>query len=276
VFREWPLGANVGEAERMVKLASERSVRTAVGLQARSDAIWRHARDLIEQGFIGEVLGAHMVSISQAISDRGEGRIWQGRRTNGANTLTIAAGHAIDALCFVLGEFTEVSARLATTITEWRNTDTGGTLEVDSPDWINVSGVLERGAQVSFHVATVPSNPSGNRFEIYGREGTLVLSGGSANVGPNQLRGARGQDPLAVLDVPTSELDAESDAVPDGPPRNVGRAYARMAQAFASGSDFQPDFAHALRRHKLIDAIERASAEGRSIRVAEPPVAVSA
>src|SRR5439155_2338210 len=122
---------------------------------------------------------AKLSGVSQAVTRRGEGRIWQGDRRNGANTLTIAGGHAIDALCLVLGEFEEVSARLATRITEWRNTDTGETMKVDSPDWISVSGRLDGGAEASFLVTTVPFNPSGSRFEIYGRAGTLVISGGT-------------------------------------------------------------------------------------------------
>ena len=58
VFCEWPLGATVAEAEEMANLAHERGLRTAVGLQARSDPSIRHARDLIAQGYIGEVLTA--------------------------------------------------------------------------------------------------------------------------------------------------------------------------------------------------------------------------
>src|SRR5215216_5850374 len=140
VFCEWPLGASVAEAEDMATLARERSVATAVGLQARSDPAFMYARELVQQGHVGDVLAARMSAVSQAITWRGEGRIWQGDRRNGANTLTIAGGHAIDALCFVLGEPEEVSARLATRITAWHNTDTGGTMQVDSPDWISVSG----------------------------------------------------------------------------------------------------------------------------------------
>ena len=37
VFCEWPLGATLAEAEEMAELARERGLRTAVGLQARSD-----------------------------------------------------------------------------------------------------------------------------------------------------------------------------------------------------------------------------------------------
>src|SRR5690242_12176322 len=58
VFCEWPLGANVAEAERMANLARERSLQTAVGLQARSDPALMYARELVQQGHIGRVLSA--------------------------------------------------------------------------------------------------------------------------------------------------------------------------------------------------------------------------
>ena len=263
-FCEWPLGATLAEAESMAKLAG--SLPTAVGLQARSDPVFMHARELVREGYVGEVLSAHCSAVSQAVTRRGLGRIWQGDRRNGANTLTIAGGHAIDALCFVLGEFEEVSARLATRITEWHNTDTGETMKVDSPDWISLSGRLVDGAEVSFLVATVPTSPSGTRFEIYGREGTLVISAGSANSGPNQLQGARGNEPLAPVETP-ERFSLVPDGTPPGAPRNVAQAYVRLARAMSAGERFEPDFAHAVTRHRLIDAIERSSAEGRTVRL---------
>jgi predicted dehydrogenase len=266
VFCEWPLGATVAEAERMADGAASRSLSTAVGLQARSDPTLMFARELVHQGQIGEVLSANFTYVSRAITRRGAGRIWQGDRRNGANTLTIAAGHAIDALCFVLGEFEEVSARLATTIPEWHNTDTGATMRVDAPDWISVSGRLAGGVQVSFLVTTVPSGPSGNTFEIFGRDGSLSISGGSVNSGPNHLSMARGGDPLAPIDTPERFSLIPSD-VPTGPPRNVAQAYTRLADALTTGQPYTPDFAHAVTRHRLIDAIERSSADGKAVRV---------
>jgi predicted dehydrogenase len=263
VYCEWPLGRNAAEAERMATLAAERSLRTIVGLQARSDPSVRYARELIEQGFVGEVLNVSQRSVSQAVTERGNGRIWQGDRRNGANTLTIAGGHAIDALCYLVGEFATVSASLATKVTQWHNTDTGETMTVDSPDWIAVNGRTVGGAEVSFLTATVPFNPSGNRLEIYGTEGTLVISGGSLNLGPNKLEGARGRDALAVMEPPARLVLAPPD-VPNGPPRNVAAVYARYA---AEGESFQPDFAHAVKRHKLIEAIEQSSAESRTVEV---------
>jgi predicted dehydrogenase len=266
VFCEWPLGASLAEAEAMANLAGACSATTAVGLQARSDPTFMYARELVQQGSIGEVVSARMSAVSQAVTRRGAGRIWQGDRRNGANTLTIAGGHAIDALCFVLGEFEEVAARLATRITEWRNTDTGATMRVDSPDWVSVSGRLGGGAEAAFLVTTVPFSPSGHRFEIYGRDGALVISGGSPNNGPNQLHGARGDEPLTALEVP-ERFTLVPQSVPPGPPRNVAQAYARLARALTAGERFEPDFAQAVTRHALLAAIERAAAEGRAVRV---------
>jgi predicted dehydrogenase len=250
----------------MAHLAAARSLRTAVGLQARSDPTLMHARELVQQGYIGEVLAVNASFVGRAVTERGVGRIWQGDRRNGANTLTIAGGHAIDALCFVVGELEEISARLATRITEWRNTHTGETVRVDSPDWISLSGQVGGGAEVSFLCSTVPSGPSGNRMEIYGREGALVISGGSPNVGPSQLHGARGGEALAAIETP-ERFALVPEGTPAGAPRNVAQAYARLARAMAEGERFEPDFAHAVKRHRLLAAIERSAAERRAVRL---------
>ena len=139
-------------------------------------------------------------------------------------------------------------------------------MQVDSPDWISVSGRLGQGAEVAFLAATVPTGPSGNRFEIYGREGTLVISGGSANVGPSVLHGARGEEPLAPIEVP-ERFTLVPEGTPTGPARNVAQAYARLARAMAGGEPFDTGFEHAVTRHALIAAIERSSAEGRTVRL---------
>jgi predicted dehydrogenase len=266
VFCEWPLGANLAEAEEMARLARERSLKTIVGLQARSDPAIRYAADLIREGHIGEVLTAHLSTVAQAQLQRGPGRIWQGVRANGANPLTIAGGHAIDALCAVLGEFAEVSARVSTRIPEWSTLE-GKAVSVDAPDSINVIGRLASGAEVSVNVATVPSNPGGNRLEIYGREGALVIrADGSLNIGPSQIHLGKGKEAMAPMPVPP-KYRVVPDGTPGGPPANVAQAYVRLADALRAGRPFDVDFDLAVRRHTLIDAIERSSATGRSVRL---------
>jgi len=266
VLCEWPLGASLAEAEEMAGLARQRSLKTIVGLQARSDPAMLYARDLVQGGHIGEVLTASLTTAVPAVLQRGPGRIWQGVRANGANTLTIAGGHAIDALCAVLGEFAEVSARVSTRIPEWR-TPEGTPVPVDAPDSITVIGRLAGGAEVSVSVAAVPSNPGGNRMEIYGREGALVIrTEGSFNIGPSQVHAGRGKEPMVSMPVP-SRYTLAPEGMGPGPAFNVAQAYARAADALRGGGSFDVDFNLAVQRHTLIDAIERSAATGRSVRV---------
>jgi predicted dehydrogenase len=263
---EWPLGRTLAEAEEMAGLARQGALPTIVGLQARSDPAILYARDLVQGGYIGEVLTANLSTAAQAVLQRGPGRIWQGIRANGANTLTIAGGHAIDALCAVVGEFAEVSARMSTRISEWRTLE-GKPVAVDAPDSINVIGRVVGGAEVSVNVAAVPSNSGGNRMEIYGREGALVVrADGSLNIGPSQVHASKGKEAMASMPVPAKYRIAP-DGTPGGPPYNVAQAYARAADALRGAGSFDVDFNVAVRRHKLIDAIERSSATGRSVKV---------
>ncbi len=264
VLCEWPLGKNLAEAEEMAGLARQRSLATIVGLQARSAPAIMYARDLIREGYIGEVLTAHLSCVVQAQLQRGPGRIWQGVRANGANVLTITHGHAIDALCAVLGEFAEVSARVSTRIPEWR-TPEGKPIPVDSPDSINVVGRMVSGAEVSVNVAAVPSNPGVNRIEIYGREGALVIhADGSFNTGGSQVHAGKGKEPMVAMAVPAKYKFAPEGTLA-GQPYNVAQAYARAADALRGGGSFDVDFNLAVQRHRLIDAIERSSATGRSV-----------
>ena len=267
VFCEWPLGANLAEAEEMANEARERGVRGIVGLQGRSDPAVRYARDLVTRGEIGEVLTANLSIMAPAVLERGAGRIWQRERTNGANTMTIAGGHGIDAMCTILGEFAEVSARAVTRITKWHDTDIGQDVEVDSPDSISIAGRLLSGTEVAVQVAAVPIGATGTRLEIYGRDGVIVLtSGGALSTGPNRMFVARGKDALAETQVP-DEYVVVPEGTPAGPPRNVASGYARLADVWGSTDAFEPDFDVAVTRHKLIDAIERSSSTGQSVRL---------
>jgi predicted dehydrogenase len=264
VFCEWPLGATLAEAEEMAGLARQRALKSIVGLQARSDPAILYSADLVQSGHIGEVLTANLSVAAPAVLQRGPGRIWQGVRANGANTLTIAGGHAIDALCAVVGEFAEVSARLSTRIPEWRTLE-GKPVAVDAPDCITVIGRLVGGGEVSINVAAVPSNAGGARMDIYGRDGALALrTSGNFNIGPSQVHVGKGKEAMAAMPIPPKYVVAPAQT-PAGGAYNVAQAYGRAADALRGNGTFDVDFGLAVQRHTLIDAIERSAATGRSV-----------
>jgi predicted dehydrogenase len=130
-------------------------------------------RELVAAGFVGEVMAVHVSLMREGVLTRPSHRTWQRDAELGANTLTIAYGHTVDAMRFVAGDFRRVSAVVATEAKQWLDTGTSTLPDVTSPDNVLVSGRLANGAVGSVHVAAIPFAGSGYRMEIYGREGTL-------------------------------------------------------------------------------------------------------
>jgi predicted dehydrogenase len=199
---------------------------------------------------------------------RGIDRAWMADRKMGANTLSISTGHAIDALCFCVGEFKSVSALSTTQVPVWETSEPGQTVDVSAPDNVLISGVLTNGAVASVHVATVPWHGSGWRLEVYGREGTLIASSEQmVQYAQIRLQGGQGEDQeLQELYIP-NRLTWVSGDVPKGPPFNVSQMYQRLGEAIRENQNVQPDFDLAVKRHRLLDAIQRASDQGATVQV---------
>ena len=173
-FTERPLGRATAEAIEMADAARQQGVRTAVGLQARANPAIVHLRNLVADGYVGQVMTCHVRLMREGVLSRVSGRTWQRDNELGANTLTIACEHTIDALCSVVGEFADVAAVVSTQATTWHETDTGRGLPVTSPDNVLVSGNLESGSVAAVQIGSVAWAGSGYRMEIYGEEGMLV------------------------------------------------------------------------------------------------------
>ena len=269
VYCEWPLGANLAQAEEMAALARAKGVRHMVGLQARSDPSLLRLQELVEENYIGEVLACNMTMFLPGLLQRGLDRAWMADRDNGANTLTIAAGHAIDALCFCVGELEELSAQSAVQVPAWDTPEQSGAITVTAPDNVMVNGVLSNGAVASVHVATVPWHGTGWRLEVYGRAGTLVASSEQmVQYAQIRLQGGRNQDG-ELKDLPIPErLTWVPGEVPLGAPFNVAQMYRLLGQSIQEGNTAQPDFDLAVRRHRLLDTVQRASDQGVRQKVA--------
>jgi predicted dehydrogenase len=267
VYTEWPLGRNTAEAQEMAELAQAKGVRNMVGLQARAAPALLYAKELVESGYVGEVLSCHVSRIQDGLLERTSDRSWQRDKDMGANTLTITCGHTIDALRFVVGDFSNVSAVVSTQAREWLEVDTQQKVGVTSPDNILVSGKLANGGVASVHVASNPWAGSGYRMEIYGRDGTLAVSSEeSPNHDGMRLQGARGGNVLEDLEVP-GKYTYVLEGMPRGAPYNVGQMYYQFGQGIRSGENCQPDFNAAVELHRFLDSIQEASAQGREVAV---------
>jgi len=269
VYTEWPLGRTTAEAEELTALAQAKGVQTAIGLQSRVSPTLLYIRELLETRYVGEMLSCHVTAMRDGALERPSIRTWQRDASLGANTLTIATGHVIDALRFVAGNFARVACLVTTQARQWYETDTKQMVPVTAPDNVLVSGQLARGAVASVHAAAVPWAGSGFRMEIYGREGTLVATGSVSSQRGETLRlqGARGSHALSDLEVPERFVYVPAD-FPRGDPFNVGQMYALFAEAIHTGQSRIPTFDTAVELHRFIDTIQQASDTGRELPVA--------
>ena len=270
VYTEWPLGRTTAEAEELAALARAKGVQTAVGLQSRVSPALLHMKALIEEGYVGEVLSCHADCMRDGALERPSTRNWQRDVSLGANPLTIANGHVIDALRFVVGDFARVSCMVTTQAKQWLETDTGKMVDVTSPDNILVSGKLERGAVASVHVAAVPWAGGGFRMVIYGREGTLVATGNVSSQRGDMLRVQGAQRSHALSDLPLPDhYTWVPPEFPRGDPFNVGQMYSLFAEAIRTGKPQPrlPTFDTAVDLHRFLDTIRQSSDAGRELEV---------
>src|SRR6266436_9455487 len=172
VYCEWPLGRDLDDARAMAALAGEKGVRTVVGLQARQAPAIEFVQELLRDGYVGEALSTTMVGLSVPGDVVGQPNAYMLDRANGANVLTIAVGHSLDILNYVLGEFAELSAvsdlrRPLITIKE-----TGEQIVKTAADQIAVIGTLTSGATASVHIREAVAGGTGFLWEINGTDGT--------------------------------------------------------------------------------------------------------
>jgi predicted dehydrogenase len=266
VYCEWPLGRDLDDARAMAALAADQGVHTVVGLQARQAPAIEYLQELLSERYVGEVLSTTMVGLSVLGDVLVQPNAYMLDKANGANALTIAVGHSLDTLSYVLGEFADLSAvsdlrRPLITIEE-----TGEQIVKTAPDQIAVIGTLLSGATASVHVREAVAGGTGFLWEINGTDGTLRITADAAypEIYPLTVWGAQGQDELAELAVPAALTQKwpTLTGIEGAPAYNVGRAYAAFAADLDNGTHTVPDFADAVRRHEVIAAIERSAASG--------------
>lgn len=269
VFCEWPLGRTLDETETLAGLAREKGVVAVTSTQTRVAPPMRLLADLIDSGYVGEILSTTMV---------GWGRIWGATiddlktdgylldKVNGATMFTIPFAHTLAAMRDVVGDVSEVSAILDTRFKEVRSTETGQLVPMDAPDQILVTGRLASGAPFSIHYqGGEPRGVDGFVWDIHGTEGDLRVTGatGHTQIVPLSIVGAQGQTrTLAPISVPDDGVALEDDMT-----GNIARVYQRLANDLRAGSHTAPNFDDAVALHQTLAAIEEAARSGGRVTV---------
>jgi predicted dehydrogenase len=262
VYCEWPLGRNLAETEALAAHARKAGVRTAIGLQSRAAPEVVYLRELVRQGYVGEVVSTSIL---------GTGMLWAGavdeanaftaERSNGVNMLTILCAHTVDAMCWSLGEFAHLHANIGNRRHSTRVIETGEVIPMTSPDQIVFGGMLEGGIAAGVQYRSGISRIGQLNWEVHGTEGELRIVAESGHVGMlgRTLWGGRGDDQTVSQITVPPEFHGLAPEAPSGLSYNVAQTYANFAHDLREGTKFCPGFEDSVLRHRMLDAVERSS-----------------
>ena len=287
VYCEQPLGISTSEARAMTVLAKQAGVRTVIGHQSHYEPATLHMAELVREGYIGRPLSFnHTYFVGNYIVPRPSHRQWLFDADMGGHP-GYRSGHSLDRLHSVLGrDVTSICADMAVQVPERIAVDTGGVIrsnQVDSMNYLlrmdaKTGGCIMGTMQTSF----AAWYGTGNRFEIYGTEGMLMLATGATPAwdkqtgegdpsrGELKLYGAhanirqyianptppeRLQNQYREIEIPQRHFYVQGMERGRGA-YLVAQTWHAFAQAINNGHECAPRFRDKLKIHRVWDAAE--------------------
>lgn len=178
ILCEKPLARTAKEAASMLDAVTKAGVKHAVAFNYRFVPAVRLARDLIEQGRLGQIYHFRAVYLQEWIMPHyGTPHIWRlDKSLAGSGALGDLGAHSIDLARFLVGEPRRVSAETQTFIKE-RPDSSGVMKKVDVDDAFVATVEFENGAIGSFEASRYAGGRKNyNSFEINGEKGSIVFN----------------------------------------------------------------------------------------------------
>lgn len=268
VYCEWPLTPSKALSQELMELAKAKGVRHIVGLQRRLGPDYRYVRDLLRDGYIGELRSVRLhISVEYFQKERMASLYYTIPPENFSSLLSIYGGHFFDAVFTMLGHPDSVSALTLNQFKEVTLIETGEVLKHTTADQIVMSGQFANGAVLSVHIEAGKRNNYGMQLDLTGSAGDLKISnttsfGNAFNV----IEGAQGDSqPMQVLDIPEAYNWLPASDL-GGSQLELANLYAAYARDVREGTSLAPTFADALVMHELMERIEQSNRDG--VRVA--------
>jgi len=268
VLCEKPLAADYASARAAADAARAAGVPNAIGFNYRRLPALSLMRQMVAEGAVGDVLLWRGTWLSDEFLDPGIPFDWRFERRMGASTIADLGAHLVDLALWIVGEIEEVAAQ-SETFTRERS---GRSVDVDE-----ASSCLVRfagGARGTFELARVCARRPCDFFvEVNGTRGTLRFEyprlnelwyGDAADddrlYGLRRIRAEHSSHPYAA------------DWWPIGQGVGYGTSFANQAadllERWPAGR-WDPDLEQGARVQAVCEALERAAAERRFVRVDE-------
>ncbi len=164
VYLEKPLTVHENEAEELIRLAGERGLTLAVAENTRFVDAYLSAERIVRSGRLGEIRQVRGFIPDQIIDEWAEEPDGWKTQPHGAAAIEDCAPHMLLLLLWLFGEVESLQAIALRYVPDVALDNLG-----------IIAGRLVTGTLFSFEFSSVTEYPRGERVEIYGSEGTLLI-----------------------------------------------------------------------------------------------------
>ena len=262
VLCEKPMAMNLHEARQMWRRARRTHLVYMIDHELRFNPARRHIKTLIDEGFIGRLRHVQ-VTLSLSYRSTAEMRPWDwwADKKRGGGILGAVGSHQIDLLRWWFGEITEARGHLETFIKTRPMPESLEPRKVTADDFCCFWVKFANGGLGSVQLSSVARHASQARIEIYGDQGSMILSDEKLFVG-----GHKG----ALVEVTDLEPLPVVPGMPEGVfPRSFALLSQYMIEYMCQGKwpAIGATFYDGMRCQAVMDAIRRSSKSGRWVKV---------
>ena len=205
VLIEKPLAVDTVQCASLIALAAEQGLTLGVAENTRFVAAYQRVKQAIDDGLIGEPRLARTFIYGSEVRRLSDPTLWKGRsKGSGGGTIIDSGPHSFYLLRWLLGEFETVQALSHKLV---------AASEVE--DHAIVAGRLSSGALYSTEYTFTAEIPWGERLEVYGSKGSLIVDQ-MQDPPVRYFRGAQDHAPEPLEGVAYDPLGWKTTSIADG------------------------------------------------------------
>jgi len=274
VYCEKPLALDVRESATVAEAAKRAGVCNAIGFNYICNPMVQAARELIQAGEIGEVVGFSGHYVEDYMCDPRTPFTWRcERRLAGAGALADLGSHLINMAHVLLGPISRVNGVVRTVHPRRTETATGKVRTVENEDLANALIEFASGVPGTMYISRVAAGyKCGLTVQVVGTRGTVEFN----QERMNELRLYLADDATGRRGFRTILAGPEHPdygAFCPAPGHGLGIndlkviEVRNLLRAIRTNTPASPDFAEGLRVQQVMTAIELAAASGSWTRV---------
>ncbi len=270
VLCEKPMAMNLIEAYEMLEASRKTGLIGMIDHEFRYVPARAYLKELLQGGWLGQLYSANISMLTGSSADNKIRRWgWLFDQSAGGGFLGALGSHYIDALSEWFGDISAVSATINTHVKERFLPDSEEVRPVTADDTFSLACRFARGGEGMINVSVVARFGTGERIELFGSAGTLVIDNEGRLYG-----GKQGDEYLQQLTIPVSYTNGPSSGDPRLRPFvTLAADFVEAIRKIKSGQKLtgpvRPGFADGVKVQQIIDAA-RQSAE-TSCWVSLPP-----